>query len=173
MPVYEYKCTEGHRYHLFTEMDDSDSREFYEGMDCWLAADTAGEATDPEDMCWEPLKRVYSFAAAPVMHEHFNHSVGKVISDMRQFKSQLARKSEEDSERRGMKIDYQPVDLTDRQSLGVTDEGIETYDRSYARAAGRASRDEDGTHSRAMHPSNPERTVLWLPPLTPPAPSAS
>lgn len=72
-----------------------------------------------------PLVRVWGFSFPKVMHEHMNSSIGKVISDPQQFRRELARKSEEDSERRGFKVDYQPVDM-DPVSLGVTDEGMST-----------------------------------------------
>ncbi len=77
--------------------------------------------------CHEPeLRRVYSFSLATVMHEHFDHTVGKVISDRRQFVSELKRKSEEATERTGIPHNYVPVDLSDRESLNVTEEGMDS-----------------------------------------------
>jgi hypothetical protein len=63
------------------------------------------------------------------MQEHWNHSVGQPIRTMRQFRDALARKSDEMTERTGVPHDYQPVDLSDREALGVTDEGLEETER--------------------------------------------
>ena len=62
----------------------------------------------------------------PVMHEHFNHSVGKPISDRRQFAAELRRKSEEMTERTGTPHNYVAVDLGDKTGLNVTDEGMDS-----------------------------------------------
>ena len=74
----------------------------------------------------DALKRVYSFAMRAIMHEHFDHTVGKVISDPRQFKEELSRASEKEAERTGRKVNYVPVDLGDRESLRVTEEGMDS-----------------------------------------------
>jgi hypothetical protein len=72
------------------------------------------------------LRRVYSFRPGKVTHEHFNHTVGKVISDPKQFKSELARKSAEMTERTGIPHNYVPVDLNDKESLRVSEEGMDS-----------------------------------------------
>jgi len=59
------------------------------------------------------------------MHEHYNHTVGKPISDPKQFKEELKRSSERESERTGRTVNYVPVDLNDKESLRVTDEGMD------------------------------------------------
>lgn len=57
------------------------------------------------------LKRDYSSVNfAPVMHSHFNHSVGKPISDMKQFTDALKRKSDEATERTGIPHNFVPAD---------------------------------------------------------------
>ena len=77
--------------------------------------------------CQSPcLKRVYSFAMKAIMHEHFDHTVGKVISDPKQFKEELNRASAREEERTGRKVNYVPVDLSDRESLRVTEEGMDS-----------------------------------------------
>jgi len=108
MPVYLYRChgcgAHGEKWQKHT--DDP-------MVDC------------PE--CQSPcLKRVYSFAMATIMHEHFNQTVGKVISDPKQFKEALDRASEEETERTGRKVNYVPVDLNDTESLRVTEEGMDS-----------------------------------------------
>lgn len=58
-----------------------------------------------------------------------NLSTGRVESDPKKFAAHLRQKSEEMSERLGMKVDYQPCDMTDKDALGVTDEGLDaTHD---------------------------------------------
>lgn len=60
----------------------------------------------------------------PMMHEHFNHSVGRSISDMRQYKEVLKRTSDEHAQALGLDVNYQPVDMGDAQSVKATGEGI-------------------------------------------------
>lgn len=62
-----------------------------------------------------------------------NLSTGRVETDPRKFAQHLAVQSEIMSERLNMKVDYQPCDMTDRASLGVTDEGLDaTHDHRVA-----------------------------------------
>lgn len=80
------------------------------------------------------LKKSYQsqgVSMAQVWHDTdtINLSTGRVESDPRKFKEHLRIKSEEMEERLGIKVDYQPVDLTDKDALGVTDEGMDaTHD---------------------------------------------
>lgn len=147
--IYEYKCGVcQQKYGLVTDMDDDYSRKTYVGMQCDRA-------------CPGRLARVFSISVAKSMEEHWNPTVGKPISNMGQMRSELSRKSDEMAERLRMPVNYQPVDLREKDALGVTDEGIHVYDRSYARG----SREE----SVESHPSNPAASeVIWLPPLPPP-----
>jgi len=69
-------------------------------------------------------RRVFAVSLQRPMQEHFNSTVGKPISDMRQFKRELARKGAEYTERTGIETNYQPVDMGDRKALGVTDDGL-------------------------------------------------
>ncbi len=106
MPLYEYKCVwcgfpvqsqeRGNRLHTWC-------------VSCDVHTDH---------------KRVFGFALKPIMHEHFNRSVQRPISSMKQYADELKRKSDEESARDGMERRYVPVDLGDTQSLGVTNEGI-------------------------------------------------
>lgn len=108
MPVYSYRCrgcqVNGEKWQKHTD-------------DPLLVCPECGKAT---------LRRVYSFKPGRVTHEHFNHTVGKVISDQKQFKSELDRKSEEMTERTGIPHNYVPVDLSDRESLRVNDDGMDS-----------------------------------------------
>jgi|TARA_R110000824_G_scaffold45443_3_gene131406 putative FmdB family regulatory protein len=108
MPVYLYRCrgcgTHGQKWQKHTE--------------------------DPMVKCPEcrapTLRRVFSFAMKAMMHEHFDQTVGKVISDPKQFKEELRRASEKETERTGRKVNYVPVDLNDKESLRVTEEGMDS-----------------------------------------------
>lgn len=59
------------------------------------------------------LKRLFAFHPAPVMHEHFNHSVGRPISSMRQFKDELARMNDWNTARTGIPHQAEPCSLAD------------------------------------------------------------
>lgn len=62
-----------------------------------------------------------------------NFSTGQVESDPRKFREHLHVASEQMSERLGMTVDYQPCDMTDKDALGVTDEGMDaTHDHQVA-----------------------------------------
>ena len=108
MPVYLYRCrgcgVHGQKWQKHTE--------------------------DPMVQCPEcrapTLRRVFSFAMKAMMHEHFDQTVGKVISDPKQFKEELRRASEKETERTGRKVNYVPVDLNDKESLRVTEEGMDS-----------------------------------------------
>lgn len=72
------------------------------------------------------LKRRWQVSMQPGMEEHFNHTVGKPISSMTQFKSELARKSEEYSERTGIPSDFQPREWGE---MGATGEGLDATNK--------------------------------------------
>lgn len=78
----------------------------------------------------------FAVARKPVIGSHYNHSVGSVIHSDRQFRSELARKSDEASERLGFEHNFQPVDVRDREACGVTDEGLDRVE-SRLRAEGK------------------------------------
>lgn len=69
------------------------------------------------------MKRVYGFNMASVWQEHYNESVGEVISDEKQFKNALRRKGEEATERTGIPHSFVPAE-GDAKSMGVSDEGM-------------------------------------------------
>lgn len=162
MPIYEYKCGGcDQKYALNTTIADDRSRAHYEGSPCLKCEDDSFDAM-PRTKGW--LVRVYSFARIPGMEEHWNHAVGQPISSMGQFRSELAKKSDEMAERLGMPVNFQPVDWQDKETFGVTEEGRKVYDHSMSRGG---VLDEAAKH----HPSSPEaRTVIWLAPLPAPSP---
>lgn len=79
--------------------------------------------------CGGVLRRDYRAEGVgfrPVLHGHFNTSVGRYVSGNRDFKEALKAESEKTSERMGgMPCNLQPVDISDRKALGVTDEGLD------------------------------------------------
>lgn len=105
MPIYEYKCP------------DCDAREVTTTRGNRLDRICRGCANPG------PLRRVFGFSFPPMMHEHFNQSVGKPISSMRQYKDELKVKSEEATLRTGIEHRYVPKDM-DPASVDVTSEGI-------------------------------------------------
>jgi hypothetical protein len=74
--------------------------------------------------CGAVGQRIWSVSTATIMHEHMNSSVGKPISDMRQFKDELARKSDAATERTGIPHNFQPVDINDHKGLGVANSEV-------------------------------------------------
>lgn len=107
MPIYEYKCPVCGNRIPSTKRDNRLPTQ---------VCITCGNRVE--------YKRVFGFALKPMMHSHFNRSVQKPISDMRQYRDELKRKSDEESARDGMERNYVPVDLGDTQSIGVSNEGI-------------------------------------------------
>lgn len=85
--------------------------------------------SNPCPCCGGLLVRRCSFTFRRSMPEHFNTSTGAYVSNERDFRDGLKRKSEEMSIRTGMTHNYQPVDVTDMKALGVTDDGLEETKR--------------------------------------------
>lgn len=110
MPMFEYQCrTCGYR-HL------SDMR----GDSLGSCRCGAGE-----------LRRLFSFSFKPIIHPHYNPSIGKVVSDDSQVRSELSRLSDEATARTGILHNYVPVDLRDDlSSLGMTEEGLNRTESS-------------------------------------------
>lgn len=108
MPIYEYTCKGPHDViemvfiHTIAEHD------------TWTPPDCPH--------CDVPLRRIYNVQIAPVMQAHHNATIGKEISSMNQFKSELSRKQDAMSERLGFDQHYAIGDRSDRKHLGVTDD---------------------------------------------------
>lgn len=68
-------------------------------------------------------RRVWSVSFQRSMPPHFNQTVGKYITNQRQFRDELKRSSEQYSLRTGIDADFRPIDR-DPSSLGVTEEGL-------------------------------------------------
>jgi hypothetical protein len=75
--------------------------------------------------CGESMSRDYSGVSVHrPMPEHFNATVGKPISSMRQFDDELKRKSDEYTLRTGIEAKFVSHDPSEARALGVTSEGI-------------------------------------------------
>lgn len=70
------------------------------------------------------FRRDYSgVALARPMMAHYNATVGKEVSDMKGFKDDLKRKSEEATLRTGIEHNYEPIDYSDFKPVIEKSEG--------------------------------------------------
>lgn len=76
-----------------------------------------------------PLHRSFQLQVQRPMLEHWNATLHKPISDMRQFKDGLKAQGEAAAEYTGIETDYQPIDPSDTKALGVTGEGLDETNR--------------------------------------------
>lgn len=143
MPLYEYECPEHGRF--LTEERDNTS----------LCPHTTPLESGKPDVttlmfyCGLTSKRKWSVNVQPSMQEHFNTTIGKPVSNMNAFKDGLKRASEEatlrpieahadlvraaeeqgidigDAKPRELEHNFVPVDMRDKEALGVTDEGLD------------------------------------------------
>lgn len=71
--------------------------------------------------------RSYSFNHTPSFQEHFNNSLGRYVSNNREFTDGLKIQSAEMSERMNQNIDLQPLspsEMMEASAHGVTEEGL-------------------------------------------------
>lgn len=105
----------------------------YQCRTCGLEADsterggTLGPCT--AEGCDGELKRRYMVRMDRVVHGHFNATVNRYVSGNRDFDEQLKRESERVSMYQGTEARFERVDPSDKQALGVTDEGIDASNR--------------------------------------------
>ncbi len=97
----------------------------------WVDADDPVFRLIPCPFCFTlGIKKSYAISVQRPMPEHFNAATGRVESSMKAIAEQMKIASEEASERTGVKHDFQPVDMRDKDALGVTEEGLDaTYRR--------------------------------------------
>jgi Zn ribbon nucleic-acid-binding protein len=76
-----------------------------------------------------PLHRRFSISVRPSMQEHFNPTVGRHVSSMRQFEDALKQESENYTLRTGIEAKFVPHDPHDAKALGVTHEGLDATNR--------------------------------------------
>lgn len=76
-----------------------------------------GQVPIPPEVCpdceYDDFGRVYNVQVVRPMHEHLNSTTGTIVSDMKGFKSDLQRKSEDAYLRTGVEHNYEPLDYGD------------------------------------------------------------
>jgi hypothetical protein len=112
MPTYLYRCRT------------CGAEETLTGSPEECAVDSIGHCFD----CYEDdrdgiMRRVWAVQFSPVMQEHFNPTVGKPISDRKQFDRELHVASELATERTGIPHRFTQVDGSERaQAAGIDPE---------------------------------------------------
>lgn len=106
MPLYEYRCPQCDTRTTSTTRADRVTR-------VCLSCGYSG-----------PHQRVFSFSFKPLLHSHFNHTTGTMISDMKQMRSELSRASDAATEQTGIPHNFQPLEPGDHAASGATNEGI-------------------------------------------------
>ncbi len=84
---------------------------------------------ETNEYCGGELRRKYSVRTNAVIHSHFNSTTGTMVSGNRNFDEQMKRESERVSEYTGMEHRFERVDPSNRDALGVTDQGIDESNR--------------------------------------------
>lgn len=82
----------------------------------------------PCPVCGNESKRDFSFFFKPDTPEHFNHSVGTYVTNERELRDAIKRKSDEASERNGIEHNLEfmsRADMADMGAHGVTEEGLD------------------------------------------------
>lgn len=114
MPVYEYKCNTCDARAL-SEIRGDTLRGFCPTCDLEIDA-----------------QRVWNFAPKPIMHEHFNNTLGRPISDYKRFSTELRIEGEKAEEKTGIPCRYAAIEPGDHEAYGATGEGI--YEANRARS---------------------------------------
>lgn len=68
------------------------------------------------------------------MPEHFSHAVGRPVTNLRDLKDALKRKSDDASERNGIEHNMEfltRAEMMDGTAHGVTGEGLETQQKAW------------------------------------------
>lgn len=118
--MYEYKCPDcGQRYH-------SDQRG--DRLRVTLPHDPLTEGCHTCGQTHSPMVRVFGFQYIAPMPEHWNKTVDRPISSMKQFKDALAREGERLSTYTQVEQDLQPLD-PEQAKQGVTEEGLDSTNR--------------------------------------------
>lgn len=106
-PQYDYRCE---------DCGSIVTRDFREAT--FIAQCASMQCDDATRM----FKRTYTSAPAYRQGDidaHFNQALGKPISSMRQFRSELSRASDDASAHTGIDHKYAPVEYGDKQAAGI------------------------------------------------------
>lgn len=125
--MYEYRCSECGNTDTITDDRDGPLKARADAglITCTCTPDAV-------------YRRRFSFSTPPMMHEHYNYTVGRPISSMRQFRDELKRASEEHTLRTGgVPADFQPIDHEELVRMSLEkhgDDGLkEQHDAAVAR----------------------------------------
>lgn len=117
MPTYEYRC--GCRTKHLTVDPDDPTKALYDSKQMTCSS------------CAEPFRRRFGFSTPAMMHEHYNASLGRVVSSRREMREAAKVASAEATERTGILHDFQPVDLRDPSVAPDSDDGLQSqHDRA-------------------------------------------
>lgn len=72
----------------------------------------------------DEVKRRYSIAVHRPMHEHMNKTTNTLISSSRQFRDELARKSEAEEKRTGIPCNYVPIDPDEARQVVIDSDAV-------------------------------------------------
>lgn len=133
MPLYTFQCDRCRGVEAiamtFAEHDLWRLREFHPHTLRGDFIKRNGNHTNRYD-CGGELKQVFGVNFTRGIQEHFNPSLGKVVSSNAQVKSELSRQSAEMSERMGFEHNYELVDPSDPGAVGATEHGLEDTERA-------------------------------------------
>lgn len=119
MPYYEYICPIHGPFQ-------SENRGDRHSCPTVLAYDVDRyDGSDVAIKCHRMAKRKFGFSFVAPMPEHYNPSVGRVISSDKQHREALKIATDESNERLNLNQNFVPVDMNDKEALGVTDEGLD------------------------------------------------
>jgi hypothetical protein len=132
VPTYDYRCDTCRA--PFSDFGTHDQSQEFVGAPCPHLMDQtdvgANDSYRTSTGCKGHLRRVFSFHLTPVMHEHYNPSLGTTVHDMADYRRKLKQASEEAEIRTGgVKHDFQPISPAEIRAT-MTDEGLQsTHDR--------------------------------------------
>ena len=87
----------------------------------------------------EPVRR-FSFNIGATFVPHYNHALGRYVSNLNEFDSEMRRASDKASTPERLwdgsivekpEHNYQRIDYHDKEALGVTDEGQDTWEERH------------------------------------------
>ena len=134
MPLYEYKCPDQSCASVvqFRDVPDGDQKKL---------ADARGLLC-PE--CGTPVRRVFQLTFTPVLHSHYNPTVGNVVSGYKDFKTQLRIAGQQQEERTGIPTDFQPVGPRDLMARAIEKHGDAGLKEQHDAAVARGEKEPTG-----------------------------
>lgn len=120
MPKYEFKCDHG----CIVEVDCPIAE-----LDYWTEVSKMAECFEPGH--GEGFTRFYRpFGFTMPLADGFSPATGTYVSGNRNLREQFKIASEQATERTGIPHNFQPVDMRDTETLGITEEGLADDNRT-------------------------------------------